>query len=629
MCGIVAKVGLNGEIDTAKFDSAVASLLHRGPDGSGVWLSEDRSVALGHTRLAIRGIGSGSQPMVFEQQQLALVVNGELYDYPYLKTMLSHKGHRFTTNSDSELVAHLYLEYGLAFTRYLRGEFSFVLFDGKSQRLVAVRDRFGIKPLVYSAANGEIALASECKALFALGHSAKWDTQSVLHSFTHQYLPPERTLFDGIKQLPPAHMLIFQNGTLDVQSYWQAPLSSNEDFPAADELAQLLENAVEQRLEAEVTPAFSLSGGIDSSLVVAMAAQTMKVKPTCFNIAFFDKQYDESAKAGAFAQSIGARFHQVRVSADDLVLRCGDAACFSEGLGINGQYVGKFMLSQAVNQAGFKIMLSGEGADEAFFGYGHLQHDYYAHHHLPGSEQMLAALAQAFPLQSGIMMSGDATSSESSRDLPGFVSTKMAMTQHLLPLLRKPFEQGDFRHSCIDRLMAPFAENERFAKASAVERSAQLWTQLAMSGYILNTLGDGMEMAHSVEGRLPFLDHHLFEAAQRLPLGHKFQGTEAKHALRLLAKRYLPAELAERPKHPFLAPPMIGALSKNARDAVYGIFDRQVLKSNPFVDEDKVHRYLDDIFVAPRAKQAAADPCLMMMLTLLSVQNAFSITDHN
>lgn len=630
MCGIVAKYSLNGPVDITAIESAIETLIHRGPDGTGIWQSIDRSVALGHTRLALRGIDSGAQPIVSNHGQFAVVVNGEFYDYQNLKTMLVAKGYRFQTNSDSELAIHLYQEYGLRFTDYLRGEFALVLWDAQHCRLIAVRDRFGIKPLVYSASSGEVLLASESKALFAMGHRAKWDEVSVLHSLAHQYLPVERTLFDGICQLPPGHLLIFQSGQLDIQSYWQAPLSSGENFPNQHDIAVLLETAVEQRLEANMPPAFSLSGGIDSSLVVAIAAQKMAVKPSCFNIAFFDKDYDESNKAREFADSIGAELHEVSVGADDLVLHCRAAAYYSEGVGINGQYVGKYMLSQAVNAAGFKFMLSGEGADEAFFGYGHLQQDYYAHHNLPESAAMLKALGQAFPLQSGIMMSaGGAIADNEHSYLPAFLKTKMAMTKGLLPLLREPYHQGDFRQSCIDNLIAPLRQNERFGKATEVEKSAQLWSQLAMTGYILNTLGDGMEMAHSVEGRLPFLDHRLYDAAQRLPLSQNFKGLEAKYALRSLAKEYLPPALAMRPKHPFLAPPMIDALSNDGREAVYDILGGQVLKSNPFFDENKVIRWLDGIFAAPKEQQAAADPCLMMLLTMASLQSAFVITDHN
>lgn len=631
MCGIVARYSANGQIDVTAIEAAIATLKRRGPDGSGVWRSIDGSVALGHTRLATRGIDSGEQPMVFEQAQLSLVVNGELYDHSSLRTMLSQRGHHFSTDSDSELVAHLYLEFGMDFTAYLRGEFSFILWDGKQQRLIAGRDRFGIKPLVYTIANGEIYLASQSKALFALGHRAKWDEQSVLHCLTHQYLPTERTLFADIHQLPPGHLLCYQNNRLDIQSYWQAPLSVDtmaSDFHEND-MADLLEQAIEQRLEAEVPTAFSLSGGVDSSLVVAIAAKKMSIKPTCFNIAFFDKQYDESDKARGFCHSIGAQFHEVRVAADDLVKHCADAAYYSEGIGINGQYVGKYLLSKAVNAAGFKVMLSGEGADEAFMGYAHLQHDYYLHHNPPQANELLKALGKQFPLQMGVMMStGSDLSSQFSNYLPAFLKTKMNMTKGLLPLLREPYRQSDFRQQSIHRLMAQYEGNRRYNSASSVEKSLQLWSELAMTGYILNTLGDGMEMAHSVEGRLPFLDHHLFAAAQRLPLTQKFSGMQAKHQLRLMAKKYLPNELAERPKHPFLAPPMIASLSRSGRDEVYDMLDLSVLTSNPFFDGVKVRRWLDAIFAAPKQQQATADPWLMMMLSMVGLQSAFSISDY-
>lgn len=631
MCGIVAKYSSISQVKTTDLESAVLSLKHRGPDNSGIWQSKDRTIALGHARLAIRGVRSGNQPMLDECAQLSLVVNGELYDYQKLKTSLTLMGHHFKTDSDSELVIHLYKQYGLDFTDYLRGEFSLILWDGNRKKLIAVRDRFGIKPLVYTRSNGEISLASESKALFALGHQPKWDETSVLHSFAHQYLPAERTLFANIFQVPPGHILCYQNGKLNIQSYWQAPLSSLSSSMDnhTTQIGRLLEDAIEQRLESEVPVAFSLSGGVDSSLIVSIAAEKMSVKPTCFNIAFFDKQYDESAKAREFAVSVGAEFYEIAVSANDLVQRCGSAAYYSEGLGINGQYVGKYLLSKAVKAAGFKVMLSGEGADEAFLGYAHLQHDYYSHHNPPEAEKLLKTLNASFSLQSGLMMSsGSSLNSKGENYLPAFIKTKMAMTKRLLPLLSSTYQQGDFRQSCLNNLLAKFEKNSNYKNSSPVKKSAHLWTTLAMGGYILKTLGDGMEMAHSVEGRLPFLDHHLFEAAKRLPLEQKIFGMRSKHALRLVAKNYLPIEIADRPKHPFLAPPMIASLDNKGRDFVYDILEPQVLKLNPFLDSNNIRRWLNNIFCASTSQQAAADPCLMMLLSMASLQTGFSITDY-
>ncbi|MBV1910619.1 MAG: asparagine synthase (glutamine-hydrolyzing) [Kangiellaceae bacterium] len=632
MCGIVVKYSSRSQVFNSDLESAVSSLKHRGPDNSGIWQSADHTVAMGHTRLAIRGISSGSQPIVDECAQLSLVVNGELYNYQKLKTDLTIKGHNFKTNSDSELVIHLYKEYGLEFTDYLRGEFALVLWDGKRQRLIAVRDRFGIKPLVYTTSNGEISLASESKALFALGYQPKWDEKSVLHSFAHQYLPAARTLFANIYQLPPGHRLCYHNNKLDIQPYWQAPLSSTNSHikDCSEYIGRLLEESIEQRLESEVPIAFSLSGGIDSSLVVAIAAEKMSAKPTCFNISFFDKQYDESANARKFCSSIGAEFHEIAVSADDLVQYCGSAAYHSEGLGINGQYVGKYLLSKAVNAAGFKVMLSGEGADEAFLGYAHLQHDYYLHHDLPGASNYLNRLNGSFPLQSGLMMSSDPTTSQNLNTyMPAFLNTKMNMTEKLLTLLREPYSDGSFRKNSIGNLLAKFEKNSLYCRASPVEKSALLWTELAMGGYILKTLGDGMEMAHSVEGRLPFLDHHLFEAARKLPLDEKIVGMQSKQALRLFATKYLSSEIAKRKKHPFLAPPLIASLSKKGREIVYDLLDPGVLKLNPFLEPHKIRKWLDNIFRAQSKQQTVADPCLMMLLSMGSLQHEFSITDYS
>jgi asparagine synthase (glutamine-hydrolysing) len=631
MCGIVASFAARSQVDASAVESAVLSLKHRGPDSSGVWLSEDRSVALGHTRLALRGVSSGHQPLVDTNTNLSLVVNGELYDYAKLRLMLTKLGCQFKTGSDSELAIHLYKVFGRDFTQYLRGEFSLVLWDGSKRRLIAIRDRFGIKPLVYVKSNEGLSLASESKALFALGHEPKWSEKSVLHSFAHQYLPADSTLFAGIKQLPPAHILCYENDKLELSCYWHhAKATSGSEYrESQSSIADLLEDSIEQRLESESSVAFSLSGGIDSSLLVAIAAEKMSEKPNCFNISFFDKNYDERDLAQRFCSNIGAEFHEVSVSADDLVYHCGEAAYYSEGIGINGQYVGKFLLSQAVNKAGFKVMLSGEGADEAFLGYAHLQQDYYLHHGLANSKSLLDTLNESFPLQSGLMMSSKTSKFEGiNAFVPSFLKTKLNMTEQLLPFLRQRYQDGHFRIQSLKKLLMTYESINLYNNLSPVEKSVYIWTNLAMAGYILKTLGDGMEMAHSVEGRPPFLDHHLFESAKRIPLEKSIVGTQSKKALRVLASSYLPENISNRKKHPFIAPPVISSLSNKGKSAVYDLLETNTLIQNPFFEPNNVRKWLDKIFKARLEQQKAADPCLMMLLSMTALQRKFSLNDY-
>src|SRR5262249_39208446 len=227
MCGIVSVLAGAGDVEEAPLRSALEAIRHRGPDGEGVWVAPDRSVGLGHVRLSLIAINAGAQPIVSEDGQTVLAVNGEFYGFEAIRRDRQRRGHRFRTGSDSEIALHLYQEHGLDFLDDLRGEFALVLWDGHQRRLVAARDRFGIKPLCYASAGGRLMLASEAKALFALGVRPAWDREAMFQVPGMQYPPPDRTLFAGIRTLRPGHYLLASGGSVVTRPYWDL------DFPPA------------------------------------------------------------------------------------------------------------------------------------------------------------------------------------------------------------------------------------------------------------------------------------------------------------------------------------------------------------------------------------------------------------
>lgn len=599
MCGILAALGAPVDLRPG-----LAGMRHRGPDDGG-WWAED-GVALGCTRLAIVDPPGGRQPLASEDGTVHGVVNGELYDTGQ-RADLERRGHRFATGSDSELALHLYEQYGLAFVDHLRGEFALILWDARAHRLVAVRDRFGIKPLCYAHHRGTLLLASEARALFALGVPAAWDAVSVAHATTHQYLPPDRTFFEGVRQLRPGHLLIAEGDDVRTVRYWDIDYGTPPDDPwSPQRVLALLDEAVRLRLLGDAPVACCLSGGLDSSAVAALATRHLPRPPTCFAVAFEETGYNEVAEARSVAEALGVPLHVVEVRNADLIEHLSDAVWFSEGLAINGQLVGRYLLSRAVHDAGYKCLLSGEGADETFFGYAHLQQDLYR---ITCDTEALAALLDRHPLQAGIMLPQLCEEQHPPAE-PSFLATKKALGRRIRPLLRPDYPEAE-------DLRTAFDSEDQLAGRHPVEQSAYLWTRTALANYILRTLGDGAEMAHSVEGRQPFLDHHVFEYARSLPVTAKIHGPVEKHVLREALRGIVPETVRTRPKHPFLAPPLTKFASPALRDRV-----RDELRGDlpPFIDPGRLARWLETAWDDP-----SNDPVLYTLLSATALHRRFGL----
>ena len=516
MCGIVAVAGRDA-VEHARLDDSVRALAHRGPDGRGTWTALDRICALGHTRLAVIDPIGGAQPIANEDGSVVAVVNGELYGYEEHAHWLRGRGHSLRTRCDAEILVHLYEELGDDVVRTLRGELAFVLWDARKRRLLAGRDRFGVKPLVWARWRDGVVLASEAKALFALGVPARWDDESMFHAAHTQYPWPDRTMFAGVHQLEPGCVLHWSGDEPSVARYWELPIASTGGAlggareaglggarhtaldEAAASLRTVLDEAVRVRLRADARICVQLSGGLDSSTVAAIAAGAGAVD-ACFTVGFEAAAYDERDHAAATASALGLPLHIVPVTGADIAAHWATAVAHGEGLAINGHLVGKWMLSRAMRDAGFKVALTGEGADELLAGYPHLRAD--------------AGVAIAGHAASrGVMLPADGgLALDAVRALLGYVPTWLAAkaslgsrVRALLSLdLRARYASTDPYVSLIERL-----GGDRLRALDPLHASASTWIRTALAQYILRTLGDGMEMAHGIEGRVPFLDHHV------------------------------------------------------------------------------------------------------------------------
>jgi asparagine synthase (glutamine-hydrolysing) len=628
MCGIVAEWNAEG-VEPGALLRAVEALRHRGPDGEGTWLAADRTLALGHTRLAVIDPTGGAQPIASEDGQVVLAVNGEFYDHARMRRRLKRRGHRFRSRSDSEIAVHLYEEQGLDFLAHLRGEFALVLWDARQEMLIAARDRFGVKPLCYHHEPGRrLRLASEAKALFALGVRPAWDEETLFQVAGMQYQRPEQTLFAGVRQLRPGHVLVARRGHLSVTPWWDLDYPRNGERPSVplaeqqEQLRTALDEAVRLRLRADVPVCFHLSGGLDSSAVVALAARHRSSRPHCFTVSFDEPGYDEQAAARETAWELGVRLEPVAVRQRDLADHFGDAVWFSEGLAINGHLPAKYLLARAIRQSGFKVVLSGEGSDEVLGGYAHFQQDLLDDRGEPATELrrrqgMLAGmhLAEGEPLDlSGVC--------QVLGTVPAFLAAKATLGRRMQSLLRDDFRERFAGRDPLLHFLAAFDVPGQLHGRHRVEQSSYLWTRSALANYILRTLGDGTEMAHAVEGRLPFLDPRVVEAARQIGVNRKIVDGVEKWILREALRGVLPESVRSRRKQPFTAPPL----------SLYGdgTFVQDVLRSEivnrvPFLDPARVVQALDGLAELGQRERIAWDPVLMLALSACLMQERFGM----
>ncbi len=613
-----------------------------------MWLSPSAEVGLAHARLAIIGLNNGVQPISSDDGQIQIIVNGEFYDFERIRNELKARGHKFSTESDSEIALHLYREQGVDCLKHLRGEFAMVIWDERAKRLFAARDRFGIKPLVYAHINGQLCIASEAKALFALGVPSEWDEESFYQAASMQYTLPDRTLFSKVRQLEPGQYLLANDRNVQTFTYWdldykpenesigdgsnrgvasQKPITEHQERELIEQCREQLTEAIRLRLRADIPVCAHLSGGLDSSAVVALAMQIADKPIKCFSVSFTEESYDERTIASEMAQRAGADFHPVSVSQSDLIHHLSDAVYFSEGLAVNGHLTAKYMLNKEIRKAGYKVALTGEGSDEVLAGYAHLRNDLFLS---DGRQHLIADLHASNKASQGIMlMHGRSLSLETVQQrlgyVPGFLEAKGSFGHKVCALLSDETQKRFQTHDAYDLFVSRFDIDGQLAGRNRVNQSLYLWTKSALANYILKTLGDGMEMASSIEGRLPFLDHHFFEFIRDLPISMKINGTVEKYILKEAVKPFITDTIYNRQKHPFVAPPISAFASPAAEALLNDTLRSQKAKNIPFLNHKKVVALLDSLPTMSQSERSANDPVLMMLTSASCLQDRFKL----
>lgn len=535
MCGIFAVVG--GDLPSAALENVFSALHHRGPDGRGVFVDAEAQLTFVHTRLAVIDLETGDQPLDSEDGNIVLVANGEIYAFEQIRKSLEAKGHKFRTGSDSEVILYLYKEFGLACFEYLRGEFAFLLYDRVKRQLIAARDRFGIKPLYFSRLARGFVFASEMKAIFASGLVTP--KLNVLAFDPLLDSDPERSRFPfaGIEQVPPGSYLTvdLDTGKLTTNRYWSAEIPEMVAEPVTDRsreaasacersVLQQLDEAVRLRLRADVPVGLYLSGGVDSAFVGALMQRNLKSKLHSFSIAFEGSPRSERQSALRSAEFIGTEHHELAVTKEMLWDNLERCLWFSELPFVSLAPVGKFLLSEEARKF-VTVVLTGEGADEVFLGY-----------------------RSFFQKAIRDTRSGKRDGNRSSAQL-----RRLKLGPFALALLQKfslrLFHKSQRQRLAEARAKAAPAKRETRPLINAVQEARIAGMPLDILCY----LGDREEMAHSLEARLPFLDHKLYDAARWIPVDFKVRDGLEKAVLRDAAEGMLPDDIRLRRKGGFMA----------------------------------------------------------------------------
>lgn len=570
MCGILGIVAAQPappEALKAQLAAMAARLVHRGPDAEGFYCQGP--VGLGHRRLSIIDLAGGAQPMQTPDGQLCVTFNGEIFNFIELRQSLQQKGYQFTSHSDTEVILHLYREYGLAFANYLNGQFAIGLWDSLKQQLILVRDRVGICPLYYYSDAQHFIFASEIKALApALPQGLALNHEGLDDIFTGWTCLPPQTIFRHIWQVQPGEMLVINNPqTISRHFYWQLtyPQQSAEynlctEAELVDELHHLLTDATAIRLRSDVPIGAYLSGGLDSSILVALMHRQIKDQLHTFSLGFTDPALDESIYQDRVVNYLGTQHARRTIDyaqiADGLVA----AIWHTESPILRTAPVPMGLLSQWVQQQGYKVVLTGEGADEVLGGYDIFKEakvrQFWARQ--PASRWRPHLLARLYPYME--LPKGDASQYLTRFFGVGLATPELLWHSHLPRwqttskaklFFSESFTEG-LKHSFEEKIGALFPPEA--SRWHSFNRAQYLEIKTLMSGYLLTSQGDRMLTQHSIEGRFPFLDHRLMEFANRLPPKYKMKAMQEKYLLRAMAKRYLPADISQRHKQPYRAP---------------------------------------------------------------------------
>ncbi len=565
MCGIAGMFNLKGRpVDPEVLARMIALIGHRGPDARGVW--SDGPVGLSHARLSIIDLSGGAQPMGNRDGSLRVTFNGEIFNYVELRADLEKKGHRFQTQSDTEVILHQYEEDGEACVQAFNGQWAFALWDAKRGRLMLSRDRLGVRPLYYSTVGSTVVFGSEVKALFAHPDiPRRIDPRALDEVFTFWSAVAPRTIFDGVSELPAGCSLMIGKGESTIKPYWRpdypTQIEPMKEGECADRLLELLTDATRIRLRSDVPVGAYLSGGLDSSVITALIKRVSTAPLKTFSVAFEAAEFDESRYQDEVVRWLQTEHHTIRCSSEDVARVFPDVVWHAEKPLVRTAPAPLFLLSRLVRDQGFKVVLTGEGSDEILGGYDIFKEAkirrFWAAR--PDSRTRPLLLRRMYPYLQDLQHQSDAylqaffhvrdqdRSSPWFSHLPRWELTSRAKVFFSADV-KAAVEADAAQHGLLGTLPESFEAWDPFCRAQYLE------TALLLPGYILSSQGDRMAMAHGVESRFPFLDHRVVEFASRIPPRLKMKVLNEKYVLKRCADGLIPPSVRQRPKQPYMAP---------------------------------------------------------------------------
>ncbi|HBH45857.1 MAG TPA: asparagine synthase (glutamine-hydrolyzing) [Candidatus Jacksonbacteria bacterium] len=593
MCGIAGKLNLKfkPDLNLARQIKVMNTLqTHRGPDGEGYWIQRNHFLGFGHRRLSIIDLASGSQPMT-DDYKCTITFNGEIYNYRDLKKSLA-LFYKFKTSSDTEVILAAYNKWGSDCVQHLRGMFAFAIWDEMTQTLFCARDRFGIKPFYYTTQNSNFIFASEAKALLPFLSSIKTDIQALKDYFAFQFCLGEKTLFQQVLQLEPAHYLIIKNNQIKIKKYWEVNFKidwQHDEKYFQNQVQQLLNDSIRYHLQSDVEVGAYLSGGLDSSLIATLAQKHLKQKKIqVFNGKFsLNNEYDESKYAQALARKNHSQLWEIDIKARDFIKNINKVIYHLDyPVGGPGSFP-QYQVSQFASKH-LKVVLGGQGGDEIFGGYVRYLLAYF--------EQCIKGAID------GTMNSGNFVVTYAS------IIPNLAILKNYQPLMQEfwsdeLFGSRDRRYfKLINRannlhqeinweLLEPYSAFQNFQKifwASNVEKESYFDS---MTHFDFKTLlpallqvEDRMSMAHGLESRVPFLDHPLIELVATIPANIKFANGELKHLLRSTFSSLLPPMIANRQDKMGFPVPLSEWLKGELKEYVTDIFTTAKAKIREYLN---------------------------------------------
>ena len=593
MCGVagIVRPHASETVDEQALLRMVGAIRHRGPDGFGLAL--DAGAGLVSARLAIFDLSRGWQPYETAPSGNILVYNGEVYNHPELRADLKAKGEAFTTTCDTEVVLRLLERDGVSSLDRLNGQFAFAWWQSRRRRLTLVRDRFGVRPLYYALlGDGSLAFGSEAKALFASGEvTAAPDLAGIDEVFTLWGPRAPRTVFAGVRQVMPGGLVVWEHGKIIEERRWWSP-QYHLGEESGDDLDGLLRDSVRLRLRADVPVGTYLSGGLDSSLITALAQAETDHQLRTFSIAFKDPRYDERAHQQEVARTLGTRHHVVEAGPGEIANAFPEVIRHVEMPLVRTAPVPLFLLAREVRAQQITVVATGEGADELFWGYDLFKEvvlrELFRREPVRATElleQLYSSLGPAaarrgpawrrFLLETGAedeQLGSHLTRAEATAAVKAFYRPEVAA------------EIG--ANASLDRLRTDLPS--AFQRWSRLERAAWLELATLLEPYLLSAQGDRVAMAHGVEGRFPFLDHRVFAYSARLPGHEKLRGMREKVALRNVAAKVLPPAIAERSKQAYRAPEIAPFFAADAPGWVQDVLSTSALAATALWDGKRV-----------------------------------------